>query len=145
MSWHKGHGKSESKTQAKALSQSQNSSDAQGRCVTNTLRISTGVILSLTSTKKNRLKAGNWIDVRCGLTFCSAGVDSGTQPDQLVSLLRSQVLDAHQHPFCLTHKESKTSKRLPQTLHPPMGKMWMHARPYNNLLRLQTSLINKTH
>lgn len=39
----------------------------------------------------------------CELTFCSAGVDSGTYPEELVSFFQSQVLDFHQWPVCLTH------------------------------------------
>lgn len=42
------------------------------------------------------------------LTFGSAGVDSGTQPDQLVSILRSKVLDTHQHPVWLTQTQTHT-------------------------------------
>lgn len=40
------------------------------------------------------------------LTFGSACVDSGTQPDQLVSFLRGKVLDPHQRPVWLTHTKN---------------------------------------
>jgi hypothetical protein len=39
------------------------------------------------------------------LTFSSAGVNPGTHPDQLVSLLRCQLLDTHQHPVWLTRQK----------------------------------------
>lgn len=42
----------------------------------------------------------------CDLTFSSAGVDPGTQPDQLVSFLGGKVLDPDQCPVLL--KQTQT-------------------------------------
>lgn len=59
------------------------------------------------------------------LTFGPAGVDSGTQPDQLVGFLQSEVLDAHQGPVCQTQTHTYiqariTSKAAPKPTSSPL-------------------------
>lgn len=73
------------------------------------------------------------------LTFGSAGVDSGAQPDQLVSFLRSKVLDPDQLPVWLAHARTHTnthakyfitSKDFASSISPPACKESLPSLPY---------------